>query len=63
MVVQSKDHYNYSTHKVFDIFTSHCLVSATNNGDSSISMLIASAKCLTTYSTEIQWLFPMVLII
>jgi hypothetical protein len=39
MVLQSKDHYNYSTHKVFCVFTSHCLVMVSNSGDSSVFVL------------------------
>jgi hypothetical protein len=31
-VVHSKDHWNYSTYKVFSEYPSHCLVSASNSG-------------------------------
>jgi hypothetical protein len=30
----SKDHYNYNAHKVFSVFTSRCLVAASNGGRS-----------------------------
>jgi hypothetical protein len=33
----SKDHCNYSTHKVFLVFPSHCSVAASNGGRSSYS--------------------------
>jgi hypothetical protein len=35
--LHSKDHCNYSTHKVFSVFPSRCLIAATNGGHTSSS--------------------------